>query len=530
MDLWTILLQIFVVGIFIYYYFNRKFSYWNERGVKGPSPSIPFGNVLSFFRDGQVKIEKDWLQKYGKLYGNYQMTAPILTVIEPELIKQVLVKDFHIFVNRDKLLFDHEIFNHNLFNSEDEQWRRIRSITSPTFTSGKLRGMQMLMDRCVDKLANYFDRIIDSPKNGCLNAKEVVTGFTIDVIASTSFATETNANGDLSSDNIFVEHGTELMDFKAWRILAFFALPIKVNRWLDNSLGFSDWRFNFFVNLSRTIIHQRKNGKNKRNDLIQLLMDSFVYENQLKGNNYESLTASADHDMKEAENVPVENTNPSSNNTSDKRTLTENEIIAQCIIFFIAGFETTATTISNVFYYLAINPDIQDRLCEELQILNEMDVNSREYFDKVNSELPYLDAIIKETLRLNPPLTRLQRRVGIHGYKLGGIPLDKDIEINIPTYALHHCEDFYPEPDRFNPERFMPENKHLLIPYTYLPFGGGPRNCVGMRFAYQEIKLCLAKIVRSYQFDKTSETKIPLEYSKIALLTCKNIPLKVSRR
>lgn len=234
--------------------------------------------------------------------------------------------------------------------------------------------------------------------------------------------------------------------------------------------------------------------------------------------------------MKEAENVPVENTNPSSNNTSDKRTLTENEIIAQCIIFFIAGFETTATTISNVFYYLAINPDIQDRLCEELQILNEMDVNSREYFDKVNSELPYLDAIIKETLRLNPPLTRLQRRVGIHGYKLGGIPLDKDIEINIPTYALHHCEDFYPEPDRFNPERFMPENKHLLIPYTYLPFGGGPRNCVGMRFAYQEIKLCLAKIVRSYQFDKTSETKIPLEYSKIALLTCKNIPLKVSRR
>ena len=76
----------------------------------------------------------------------------------------------------------------------------------------------------------------------------------------------------------------------------------------------------------------------------------------------------------------------------------------------------------------------------------------------------------------------------------------------------------------------MPENKHLLVPYTYLPFGSGPRNCIGMRFAYQEIRLCLAKIIRQYKFSPSEETKIPMEFNKIGIITTKNIPLRVSAR
>ena len=180
---------------------------------------------------------------------------------------------------------------------------------------------------------------------------------------------------------------------------------------------------------------------------------------------------------------------------------------------------------------MAIYPELQERLYQELnKALDGLEMDSTEYFEKVNSQIPYLDAFIKETLRVNPPVIRLQRRVGVSEYKLAGIPLEKDIEVQIPTYAVHHCPEFYPDPYRFNPDRFMPENKHNLVPYTYLPFGGGPRNCVGMRFAYQEIKLCLAKIAREYKFERSTETQVPLEIKQLALMSCKNIPLLVNKR
>lgn len=114
---------------FIFSYFQRKYSYWATKGVAGPEPGIlKFGNIRDFSIKGQTVAEIEWSQKYDKVYGIYQFTTPILTIQDPELVKQVLVKDFHIFVNRDQNLFDHEYFNSNLFNSEDETWRRIRSI------------------------------------------------------------------------------------------------------------------------------------------------------------------------------------------------------------------------------------------------------------------------------------------------------------------------------------------------------------------------------------------------------------------
>ncbi|XP_017491557.1 PREDICTED: cytochrome P450 3A19-like [Rhagoletis zephyria] len=304
---------------------------------------------------------------------------------------------------------------------------------------------------------------------------------------------------------------------------------------MNNSIGFDDRIFNFFINLAKEIVKQRKADKSggkaatKRNDLVQLLMDAYVYESDLKDNNYEKLTASADHDEVEAKETITVNGNGQAPNNSVKRTLDEKEIIAQCLIFFIAGFETTATTLSMAAYFLALNPEVQERLYDELtEALDGLEVNSAEYFEKVNSnQIPYLDAVIKETLRRNPPVARLQRRVGVDNYKLAGIPLEKDIEVQIPTFGIHHNSKFWPDPDRFDPERFMPENKDSIIPYTYLPFGAGPRNCIGMRFAYQEMKLCLAQIARKFRFERTAKTQVPLKIDSLALISSKDIQLRV---
>ncbi|XP_017492981.1 PREDICTED: cytochrome P450 3A9-like, partial [Rhagoletis zephyria] len=518
MEYWTIALQVIVALLAIYYYINRRYSFWTDRGVPGPKPKFLVGNFLDLFLYGQVNMEKKWAAKYGKSYGIYQGLNPVYTILEPELVKTVLVKDFPTFVNRQVNLNDHEILALNLFNSEDVVWRRIRAITSPSFTSGKLKGMHGLMNKSVDKLCDYFSKAINTD-SGNMNIKEVAMGFTIDVIASTSFGTETNANDDRSKKNPFLENGVKVFDFNFFRFVLLFLLPKKFNKWINNETGGDPKVMNFFIDLSREIIKQRRRQTGaKRNDLVQLMMDAFVYDEDLKG--FDKLETTEDHDHEKT----VEKEHKTG---SIKRSLSENEIIAQCIIFFLAGFETTGTTIANVLYNLALNPDAQERLHSELEMaLEGVDENSSEHFDIVNGKIPYLEAVIKETLRMTPPVPRLQRRVGTDTYKLNGVTLPKDVTVEVAVYAIHHSDEYYPEPSKFNPDRFMPENKHKLVPYTYLPFGAGPRNCVGMRFAYQELRLCLAKIVRQYKFAPTAETEIPMVYNKIGIVSAKNIQLQ----
>lgn len=190
----------------------------------------------------------------------------------------------------------------------------------------------------------------------------------------------------------------------------------------------------------------------------------------------------------------------SNGDQKSNRKLTETEIVAQCILFFLAGFETTASTLNYIFFEFSQNIAIQNRLKDELdQALADVDPSDSErVYEVIMNEVPYLDACVKETLRKYPPVSRLERRVGKNGYKLAGVELEKDTLVEISSQAVHHNPDYYPDPEQYNPDRFLPENKDRLVPYTYLPFGLGPRNCVGNRFAYQEIKLFLARVVTKY--------------------------------
>lgn len=161
-----------------------------------------------------------------------------------------------------------------------------------------------------------------------------------------------------------------------------------------------------------------------------------------------------------------------------KNFLDDDEIIANIILFFLAGFETTSSALVHTLFHLAQDQEIQNRLLSEIEeALHGLDITSGEYYDTVMTKISYLDACIKETLRLYPPLVRLERRVNTDGYNLGGVELENDQLVTISAFAIHRNPKYYPEPLTYNPERFMPENKHLLTPYTYLPFGVGSRNC-----------------------------------------------------
>jgi cytochrome P450 family 6 len=181
-------------------------------------------------------------------------------------------------------------------------------------------------------------------------------------------------------------------------------------------------------------------------------------------------------------------------------------LTAQAFVFFVAGFETSSTTMSNALYELALNQKVQDKLREEIH----------EEYAKVNGDLSYddiknmvyLDKVFKETLRKYPPVTFLMRKATTsYTFTDTKITVPEGQRIWIPAFTIHRDPDIYPKPDIFDPERFREEVVQTRHAMTYLPFGDGPRNCIGARFAIYQTKIGLIKMLRKYKVETCEKTK-----------------------
>ena len=156
-------------------------------------------------------------------------------------------------------------------------------------------------------------------------------------------------------------------------------------------------------------------------------------------------------------------------------------------LFFGAGFETTSSCLTTFCYNLALNVDIQEKLHEEiLEIVADGEIDNENIKD-----MHYLEAAILENLRICPPVIT-QERICKKDAEVKGLKIKKGTYMKMAIYAAQHDEEFFPEPKKFKPERFLKENAETLIPYTFLAFSGGPRVCLGQRFAMTEMKVsCL---------------------------------------
>ncbi|KAM4011979.1 cytochrome P450 3A19-like, partial [Anomaloglossus baeobatrachus] len=168
--------------------------------------------------------------------------------------------------------------------------------------------------------------------------------------------------------------------------------------------------------------------------------------------------------------------------------------MAQALVFILAGFETTSLTLTFVFYNLATHPDVQKKLQEEVD--SHLPDKASPTYD-ILKQMEYLDMVIQETLRMYPPAGRLER-VSKQTVELNGVTIPKGVVCMIPTYALHNDPELWPEPEEFRPERFSKENRENHTPYTFLPFGDGPRNCIGMRFAMLSMKVAITAILQHF--------------------------------
>lgn len=473
-----------------------------EFGVAGPSPLTSLFRVFLLLDKNFYRSDLPLIQKYGKVFATTQADRVSLFVADVNVLKTLLVRDFNHFLDRANRGTKRIYFSKFLTALEGQEWKDTRAIMSPTFTSGKMKAMIHLMNDCLKPLVTRIDRTLGQD----IDMKDLFGCFTMDVIARCAFAVETNTHDDVNHP--FVVNARKFFSFPAWKILLSVFLPAFIRKYATPAFGNVE-AANYLAKVSQHVIDERrKKGSLKAenrnyNDLIQLMLEA----------------------------SDQQQTDQSSEKTS-KKTLTDEEIIGNAILVLVAGFETTASTLTFASHALATNPDVQERVFNEVTQAVRANGGKLDY-DTLFS-LSYLDAVVHETLRMYPPVIRTERTCSedySFNYEGREIHLKKGHGISIPIYAVHHMEEYYPEPEKFKPERFLPENKDSQNTYAFLSFVIGPRNCIGMRFALMELKLALATIVSQYRFVKSPRTSDPLDLSPTTILmNPREVVLKFEKR
>lgn len=193
------------------------------------------------------------------------------------------------------------------------------------------------------------------------------------------------------------------------------------------------------------------------------------------------------------------------------------EIVGNSILFLLVGYDTTSNALTFTAHNLATHPACQEKLIEEIDaILGKEQPN----YNNVQ-KMEYLERVLCETLRLYPSACRTHRLAEMD-IVIEGYTVPNGTDISFPIYSIHRDPRFWENPTRFDPERFTPENKAKRHPYAYLPFGHGPRSCIGMRLAQVEMRLAIVSILQHYRFKTCEETEIPLKLSKANLLKPEN--------
>ncbi|XP_032111157.1 cytochrome P450 3A21 [Sapajus apella] len=477
--------------VLLYLYGTHSHGLFKKLGIPGPTPLPFFGTVLSY-RQGFWKFDMECYKKYGKVWGIYDGRQPVLAIADPNIIKTVLVKEcYSVFTNR-RSLGPVGFMKSAISIAKDDEWKRIRSLLSPTFTSGKLKEMVPIIAQYGEVLVKNLRR--EAEKGKPINMKDIFGAYSMDVITGTSFGV--NIDSLNNPNDPFVESTKKLIrfDFSDPFFLSITIFPFltPILEALNISMFPRDSTSFLRESVKRIKESRLKDTHKHRVDFLQLMIDS-----------------------------------QNSKETESHKALSDLELVAQSIIFIFAGYETTSSTLSFIMYELATHPDVQQKLQEEIDAV--LPNKAPATYDTV-LQMEYLDMVVNETLRLFPLAMRLER-VCKKDVEINGMFIPKGVVVMIPSYALHYDPKYWTEPEKFLPERFSKKNKDNIDPYIYTPFGTGPRNCIGMRFALMNMKLALIRVLQNFSFKPCKETQIPLKLRLGGLLqTEKPIVLKVEPR
>lgn len=320
----------------------------------------------------------------------------------------------------------------------------------------------------------------EKPING-FDARELSAKFTVDVVSKCGFGVEAKSFED--NDAVIRKMGTGITSFGTWTIIYLTVTSIFpiVRKFWKKSLVSKNIE-QFFIQLTKDAIDYRINSNIDQADYLNYLI-------QIK----------------------------------KQKNLEDIDLAAHGISFFVDGFDTSSLGMAYTLYELGKNSKAQEKLRDEIKeyITNHGKIDS----DLLN-EMPYLNQVVYESLRMHPPAATLSRRctekIELNGPKDKKIFIEPGTILNIPIYSVHRDAEYYENPDEFNPERFDPENGGIKVfrdKGVLMPFGDGPRMCLGMRFALLQVKAGIVEIIKNFRVSVNKKTQEPLVLMPSEILT-----------
>ncbi|XP_077559277.1 cytochrome P450 3A14-like [Haemaphysalis longicornis] len=471
---------------------RRHFSYFEKLGIPGPKPNLIWGNIKEYHSMERYKVLGKWRQQYGDVFGFFNGDVPFVVAGDLKLIEEIFVRNFQNFVDRGFTMMTdqmHPFLKKSLIHLPGSPWKNIRTAVSHGLSASKLKLMMPCIEEDADIFVQSLEKFADSGEEVNMSGK--FEELSMDYVARGAFGIDERFQGKPDHPALAVAKATLRGAMTGpFHMIAqcttTFGVFMKPLYWLSLHLG--EYTFQQLNDQTAKIVEIRKQDPSLRKpDILQNLLD-FVY----------------DHTQRN------EHSNQS-NGPPKCRTLTTEEVVTTASSLFVAGFETTATGLSYVTFALAKYPEVQERLRKE--IADAVATNGVLDYETFMKKTKYLAQVVDEALRLYPPgLTFVTRRAK-EDFQYNGIAFKAGTCFMVSQYHVQRDPRYWSDASEFNPDRFSGAHDAIM---RHMPFGVGPRNCVGMRLALMKIRYTVARLLLKYRLELGPSQKGTMELSQYA--------------
>ncbi|XP_074653665.1 cytochrome P450 3A24-like [Tubulanus polymorphus] len=506
-----------VLGLLLYYYgwVKLPINEFKQYGIETDTGKLPFiGNGWKLFTEGVMNHDRRLYNKFkdNKIYGSVFNGKPNIMVLDLDLIKSVIIKQAGtVFTNKTASFGStNKVTAKMITLLRDDHWKHVRSMLTPAFSSGKMRKMKSLIQEGARNLVENFSR--HEQENKPVQMKNAFGCFSMDVTVSTIFGLQVNSLID-PDHQIVTNTKTLMSSFRGIRVFLLFLLP-SLFRFLAH-FGiveiFPRRIIDYYKKLLDHAIEERKDNQDQVLRNLPIIPRCYCCNRPVASEDLAGVTSGKDPhadllQLMVQSHVSDDQVDRETNNMKWSSTgLLSDEILAQSFIFIVAGYENISNYMTYVAYCLALNPDVQDRLIDDIHRIIGKQVPD---YDNVR-KIEYLEMVMNESARIHTLAPRLSREVS-ETTEIDGILFKKGWSVSVPVYAIHMDPEIWPDPDKFDPERFTAENSRDRHPCSYIPFGIGPRHCIAQRLSLFEAKVALVSILQDFKFIPCDETPIPL--------------------
>ncbi|XP_055845283.1 probable cytochrome P450 28d1 [Episyrphus balteatus] len=461
-----------------------NFGHWRKRGVTEITPIPFYGSFPSMVTKKRAVIydQDDIYRKYHQdedFVGVYSIRSPELMVLNPEFVHKVFVTDFKSFqVNEMSTWINvkkERFFSHNPFSLKGDAWKERRQEITFALTLNKIKSAYPVAQETSTGLIKYMKDKYRSTTAKEVNASELSLRYTSEVVTDSVLGFNA-ANFTDKPSPIF---GTTdaLFDkttiFSIYAVLAGFWPNIKH---IYKGRIFQKAHENFFTKLIGSAFDAHQQQRMNRGDFLSYIIQ-----------------------MRE------------------KKDLSLDDIVGHTMTFLLDGYTTSAMVMSLCLYQLAKYPNEQEKIFIEIQ--ENLNSKGKLDFEKLDT-MTYLEQCIHESMRLTP-LNLFWKKICTEPIVFTNSKSGKNLllkpgdVVRVPIYSFCHDEQYFPNPEEFIPDRFSPENggvKKYRDMGVFLPFGDGPRTCMGIKFALTHIKAAIAEIVKNFTFKLNSRTRRDILY------------------